>query len=114
MNGTSLPPGGRPTGQGLGLARLLGRIIAAVATLALLVVGLMFSLVLFVVALVGGAALFGWLWWKMRRVLRQAQQDPRFGPPGAGMGAGTPSGSGDVIEGEVIRGEWKDEQGPRG
>jgi hypothetical protein len=114
VNGTSLPPGVRPPGQGFGLAGLLGRIIAAVVTLALLVVGLMFSLVVFAVALVGGAALFGWLWWKMRRALRQARQDPRFGAPGTGMGAGAPPGSGEVIEGEVIRGEWKDEQGPRG
>jgi len=90
---------------------LLGRIIAAVVTLAAMVVGLMFSLVVFAIALAFGLIVFGWLWWKVRRALRQARQDPRFQayqshsgtPPGA-----APPPKGDVIEGEVIRGEWQD------
>ncbi len=88
---------------------LLGRIIAAVVTLAVMVVGLMFSLVVFAIALAIGILVFGWLWWKVRRAMKQARQDPRFQahqpPPGA-----TPPG-GDVIEGEVIRGEWQDSDG---
>lgn len=110
----ALPPGGR--GTGLGLSGLIGRIIAALVTGALLVVGLMFSLVLFVVALVGGAAVFGWMWWKMRRVMRQAQQDPRFNFnfPGAGGPDGEVPPRGEVIEGEVVQSEWKDGPGPRG
>lgn len=89
---------------------IVGRVIAALVTLGALVVGLMFSVVLFGVALVLGLAIWGWLWWKMRRVMRQARQDPRFQqfrdamqnpqPP--------PASGGDVIEGEVLREEWKD------
>ena len=88
--------------------------LAALVTGALLVLGLMFSLVLFVVALVGGALVFGWFWWKVRRALRQARQagyDARFDIPGAGT-AGPQPGGGDVIEGEVVRGEWKEEPRP--
>lgn len=94
---------------------LVGRIIGALLTLGALVVGLMFSVVVFGVALVLGLAVWGWLWWKIRRALRQAQQDPRFQQfrdPGAGT---APRPDGDVIEGEVLRGEWKDGNGrPRG
>lgn len=101
------PPGARGRQPGL-----LGRIIAAIATLAMMVVGLMFSVVVFAVALVVGVVFFGWLWWKMRRAMKQARQDPNFqawqSPPGA------PRPDGDVIEGEVIRGEWQDnDQRPR-
>ncbi len=91
---------------------LLGRIIAAVVTVAAMVLGLMFSLAVFAIALAFGLILFGWLWWKVRRALRQARQDPRFQayqtPPGAASGP-----PGDVIEGEVIRGEWQDGDGKR-
>lgn len=85
-----------------------GRVIAAIVAVAALVVGFMFSLVLLAVAVVGGLALFGWIWWKMRRALKQARQDPRFQAFQQRGNAPPPSGSGDVIEGEVIHGEWKD------
>lgn len=91
---------------------LLGRVIAAVVTVAAMVVGLMFSLVVFAIALALGLVIFGWLWWKVRRALRQAREDPRFqayqSSTGSSPGATPPKG--DVIEGEVIRGEWQDEQ----
>lgn len=88
---------------------LLGRIIAAVVTLAAMVVGLMFSLVVFAIALAAGIIVFGWLWWKVRRAMRQAQQDPRFQAYQSAPGARRPGG--DIIEGEVIRGEWQDGDG---
>lgn len=94
-------------------ASLVGRIIAAIIAIATLVAGLVFSVFLFAVALVAGLALFGWIWWKMRRALKQARQDPRFQ---AFQQAGKPpssAGSGDVIEGEVLHDEWKDRQGRR-
>ncbi|MDQ2639568.1 MAG: YjgN family protein [Pseudomonadota bacterium] len=87
---------------------LLGRIIAAVVTLAAMVVGLMFSLVVFAIALAFGIVIFGWLWWKVRRALRQARQDPRFQAYQSPPGAASAAPKGDVIEGEVIRGEWQD------
>src|SRR5690606_30927355 len=62
-----------PRGPALtGPRSFVGRVIGALLTLAALVVGLMFSVVLFGVALVLGLLVWGWLWWKMRRVLRQA------------------------------------------
>jgi predicted lipid-binding transport protein (Tim44 family) len=57
---------------------LVGRVVGALVTVAVLVVGLMFSAVLFGVALVLGLLVWGWVWWKMRKVLRQMRQDPRF------------------------------------
>ena len=67
---------------------LLGRLLTAVASAAVLVVAFMFSLVIFAVfatvALAGGL----YLWWKTRALRRQLRERP----PG-----------GRVIEGEVIR-----------
>jgi hypothetical protein len=105
--GTIGGPGPRP-GRSMGL---LGRIVTALVTLGAMVIGLMFSVVIFAVALVLGIGVFGWLWWKMRRALRQARQDPRFQQQ---FGAAANDGSaarGEIIEGEVIRGEWKDGPG---
>jgi hypothetical protein len=92
---------------------LVGRILAAIIAIATLMVGVVFSVFLFAAALVAGLALFGWIWWKMRRALKQARQDPRFQafqdrarqPP---PGHSPTGGRGDVIEGEVLREEWKD------
>lgn len=92
-----------------GLASLLGRIITALLALAVMIAGFMFSIVLLVAGLVAGAALFLWIWWKMRRALRQAAQAH---PPGVAEAAREP-GSGTVIEGEVLSGEWKDPQDPQ-
>lgn len=94
-------------GKSSGLTGLIGRIIATIIAVAAMVVGLMFSVVLFIVALVAGLAVFGWMGWKIRRALKQARADPlaaRHGPAGQ---------EGQVIEGEVIHSEWKDNHPPR-
>jgi hypothetical protein len=106
--GTIGGPGPRPGPLGL-----LGRIVAALVTLGAMVIGLMFSVVIFAVALVLGIGVFGWLWWKMRRALRQAREDPRFQQfrDAANDGNGP---RGEIIEGEVIRQEWKDDPDGRG
>ena len=107
-------PDNRGKGRSTGLAGLLGRIAAALVAVAVLVLAVMFSVALFAIALIVGTVVFAWLWWKMRRALRQAQQDPRFDDLRRQAGAGTESGAaskhGSVIEGEVIRGEWQDDQ----
>ncbi len=64
--------------RGSGPGGLVARILAAVVSIALLVVGFMFSLVVFAVALAVGLIVFGWIWWKFRKAIRQARQDPRF------------------------------------
>jgi Flp pilus assembly protein TadB len=109
---SSLPGQGAPS-RGPGLPGLLGRILATLISLALLVVGFMFSVVFIGIALVVGAVFFGWVWWKVRRAARLARSDPRFQDFAAAMNRGAPPPGGDVIEGEVIRGEWQDKEGPR-
>ena len=73
-------------------AGLLGKMLAFVLSAALLVLGLMFSLVALAVIALGGLALGGWLWWKTRRLRQQLRE----------AAAATADG-GQVIEGEVIR-----------
>lgn len=105
-----LPDGrGQPPRAG-GLAALLGRLLAGVVAIAVLVVGFMFSLAIFVVGLVVAIVVFGWLWWKLRRAMKQMRGDPRFTAFGARPGQPPPS-QGEVIEGEVLHGEWRDGKG---
>jgi membrane protein implicated in regulation of membrane protease activity len=102
-----MPPELRGPGRASG-AGWFGRIVAAVATGAVLVVAVMFSFAVLAVAAVGGATLLVWLWWKMRHVRRamQGSQSGDFSPDNTGQ-SGQPTG--DVIEGEVLKGEWKDD-----
>lgn len=65
---------------------ILGRILAATATIALVVVGVLFSVVLLAFALVAGAGLAGYIAWKTRK-LRKAMRESE----------------GRVIEGEAVR-----------
>lgn len=94
---------------------VIGRILAAVVSIAVLVVGFMFSLAIFAVALVVGVLVFGWMWWKFRKAIRQARQDPRFQQFNEQMRRGAQphhgASRGDVIEGEVIKGEVMPEDG---
>ncbi|MDR2186668.1 MAG: hypothetical protein LBE62_01285 [Azonexus sp.] len=71
----------------------LGKVLASLAGFALLVLGLMFSLVLLAVAVVGGALLAGWWWWRTR-ALRQAM--------GSAASAAESVPQGVIIEGEII------------
>ncbi len=89
--------------QTSGWTGLVTRIVAAIMAVAALVVGLMFSVVLLAIALVLGVCVFGWMWWKIRRALKQAQADPLTAHQRAGQ-------HGQVIEGEVISSEWKDDK----
>ena len=52
---------------------LLTRILAFILSAALLVAGLMFSLVFLAIAAVAGLALGGWFWWKTRALRRNMQ-----------------------------------------
>jgi Flp pilus assembly protein TadB len=95
--------------RGSGAGGIVARILAAVVSIALLVVGFMFSLVIFAVALAVGVIVFGWMWWKFRKAIRLARQDPRFQQFNEQMRRGAPPpGRGDIIEGEVIRDEPQD------
>jgi hypothetical protein len=97
----SLPGSHGTPPRGSGLPGLIGRILAGLVAVAMLVLGFMFSLAVFAIGFVVALFVFGWLWWKLRRAMRQMREDPRFRAP---------PGKGDVIEGEVLRGEWRDEK----
>ncbi len=110
-----MPPDPRGPVRLTGPRSLVGRVIGALVTLAVLVVGLMFSAVLFGVALVLGLLVWGWLWWKMRKVMRQMRRDPRFQQfqDAASRASATDEAGGRIIEGEVLHEEWKDGRGRR-
>lgn len=66
---------------------LLGRILGVLVGAALLVLGVMFSVVLLAVLAVAGLAAWGYFWWKTRKLRRALRERP----PG-----------GQVIEGEAV------------
>ncbi|MEJ0099493.1 MAG: hypothetical protein WDO12_07020 [Pseudomonadota bacterium] len=96
----SLP--GKGGARGGGFAAAFTRILAALVALAVLVVGAMFSLVVIAIAVVVGLVAFGWMWWKIRRVMKQAREDPRFQEFANQARRGGKARRGDIIEGEVI------------
>lgn len=67
---------------------LLGKMVAFVVTVALIIVALMFSVLLVALITTAGVAAWGYLWWKTRALRKELREHP----PG-----------GLVIEGEVIR-----------
>lgn len=83
-----------------------GKLLAALATAGLLVLGLMFSVVVVAVALVVGLLFWGWMWWRtrdLRRRMREQMDRPMQAPFGD-----MPSTEGRIIEGEVIRSDRDD------
>lgn len=66
---------------------LLEKLVAFVAGAILLVVGFMFSMMLFAIIVVAGLLAWAYLWWKTRELRRAMRENP----PG-----------GRVIDGEVI------------
>jgi len=102
-----VPPGQPGTGR-VRRSSLFGRVLASLATLAVVTVAVMFSVALMALAVIMGAAVFGWLWWQMRRALRKARQDQGSSRSGTSTQAGPEHHAGNVIEGEVIKSEWQD------
>lgn len=77
------------------------KLVALVVTAALLVLGLMFSALLFAFIAAAGAIALGYFWWKTRALRRQIRERAA-----AGMVAEEFKGEvfrGEVIEGEVVR-----------
>lgn len=77
---------------------LLGKALTLLITLALLVLGFMFSLLL--VAFAAGVALlvWGYLWWKTRALRRHLREQAA-----GGMGRQEAPAGGSVFEGEAVR-----------
>jgi len=81
---------------------LLGRLLSYAVAGALLVLALTFSLLVFAVLALAGLLVWGWLWWKMRALRRQAASGA--GPAEAwSADERRPPADGYVIEGEVVR-----------
>lgn len=76
---------------------LLGKLFALVAGALLLIVGFMFSVLLFAVIIAVGLLVWGYVWWKTREVRKAMREHP----PG-----------GTVIEGEAVIVETAEDDGP--
>jgi hypothetical protein len=73
-----------------------------------LAITLMFSIAVLVVAAIAMAAVILWLWWNARRASRRMHSAGRTGAAAPAQGGPT-QGPGQVIEGEVLKGEWKED-----
>ncbi len=79
------------------------KLLTLLASVVLLIVGLMFSVLFLAVVAAVGLVVWGYFWWKtreLRKVMREQQQSEPFGNPG--------TGSGHVVDGEatVVEGEF--------
>ena len=82
------------------------KLIAFIATAALVVLGLMFSALLFAVIAIAALIAWGYIWWKTRALRRQMREmaDVKFNSEEFSAEAfRKENANGDVIEGEVIR-----------
>lgn len=70
----------------------IAKALAAVGGAILLVLGFMFSLVVLAVAVVVGFCIWGWFWWKTRKLRQQINAQMRE----------QRSAGGDLIEGEAV------------
>ena len=76
----------------------LGRLLGIVLSIALLVLGAMFSLVALAVVAVVGTLFAGWLWWKTRSLRREMQKMAEM--------AGAPQQAAHTANSAIIEGEW--------
>lgn len=83
-------------------AGLLQKIGAIVATVIVFGLALTFSVMFFAVVVAAGVVIWGYLWWRTRD-LRKAMREAQARARAAGAEGRTPTGTGMVIEGEVIR-----------
>ena len=77
------------------------KIVAGIAGAGLFVLALMFSVVLFAVVVTVGLVVWGYVWWKTRKLRKQMREHPR-------------AAEGMILEGEIVReGESEDMQDER-
>lgn len=75
----------------------VAKLLAAVGGVLLLALGFMFSLVVLAVAFVVGLGVWGWFWWKTRKLRQQLHERMREQAPGKPFPT-----DGTVIEGEAV------------
>lgn len=78
---------------------IAGKLLTALLSVGLLVLGVMFSLVALAVAAVIGLLFAGWFWWKTR-ALRKALREAA---PSAAAATASRAADGDIIDGECVR-----------
>ena len=97
-----MPRASNPFSSDIRFARapqgIAGKLLTALLSVGLLVLGVMFSLVALAVAAVIGLLFAGWFWWKTR-ALRKALREAAPAPEAARSRAA----DGDVIDGECVR-----------
>lgn len=86
-------------------ANLFGRILAFVLSAALIVAGVMFSLIFLAVATVVGILFAGWFWWKTRTLRRNMETFKE------NLQAATQDAAGQTRTGATIEGEFQRETG---
>jgi hypothetical protein len=74
----------------------LKKLVSVVVGIAVLVLGLMFSVVLLAVLVVAGLAVWAWLWWQTRELRRAMREHPEAAPTAA-----TTTADGSIYEGEA-------------
>lgn len=80
----------------------LRKLAAAVATVAVFGLALMFSAMLIAVILLAGTIAWGYFWWKTRELRKQMRNHP---PQDIFMDKATVEVERDVVRGEIIEGE---------
>jgi hypothetical protein len=78
------------------------RVVGLIATAALIVFGLMFSVLLLAFIVTAGLLVWGFLWWKTRALRKQIREQMSNQAMG-GMVNEAGVFKGEIIEGEVIR-----------
>jgi hypothetical protein len=85
------------------LSSSLRKLVAVVATAAVIGMAVMFSVVLIAVILVAGSITLGYFWWKTRDLRKQMRNHPARGVVMEGEISESDFIKGEVIEGEAIR-----------
>ena len=79
-------------------AGFLGRLLGILLSIALLVLGAMFSLVALAMVAVVGTLFAGWLWWKTRSLRHEMQKMAEM--------TGAPQQAAHATDSAIIEGEW--------
>lgn len=82
------------------------KLLTLLASVVLLIVGLMFSVLFLAVVAAVGLVVWGYFWWKtreLRKVMRQQQPGEPFSSSGTGGGGHVVDGEATVVEGEFTQ-----------
>jgi hypothetical protein len=81
------------------------KLVAYIATVALVVLGLMFSALLFAIIVIAGLTAWGYIWWKTRALRRLMREQADANTVHVPDEFGEEAFKGEVFKGEIIEGE---------